>query len=447
VTVLNSGNAILSFPVPSDGTNPNISANFTLDSSAGSACPLANAGGSTAGTLYAGASCELSISFEPAFGGPLTGSLVLTDNALNQTTPNYATQTISLNGSGIHGPAEITWPTPSAITWGTALTSAQLDAKANVAGTFSYSPAAGTVLGVGPQTLTVSFTPTDTADYESTTATVSLQVNKSTPASSLTSSAFSSFVSNSVTFTATLTSPAGTPTGTMSFYDGTTLLGGAAMSNGVAAYATSGLTAGDHSITAAYSGDTNFAAVMSVPFTEVIEDFTFTGQGSGTASPRGAAVYPLLVSAPSGESLPQQINLSVTGLPSGATATFSPSTILPGSGAVNVTLTVSVSNSAAMRSPRNPFGSEALPVALGLILLPIITDLRKSSRFGRITCLTLLAIGSIVLVGLGGCGGNGSVGGKTGTPSTPQPQNYTLTVTATSGSLSHTVTLNLTVVN
>ena len=48
-----------------------------------------------------------------------------------------------------------------------ALGSAQLDASASVAGTFAYTPAAGTVLHAGDnQTLSVVFTPTDKHDRE-----------------------------------------------------------------------------------------------------------------------------------------------------------------------------------------------------------------------------------------------------------------------------------------
>ncbi len=43
----------------------------------------------------------------------------------------------------------ITWASPAGITYGTALSAAQLDATANVPGTFAYSPAAGTVPGGG----------------------------------------------------------------------------------------------------------------------------------------------------------------------------------------------------------------------------------------------------------------------------------------------------------
>ncbi len=77
----------------------------------------------------------------------------------------------------------ISWATPAPITYGTALSSTQLDATANVAGNFAYTPAAGTVLTAGSQTLSASFTPTDTTDYTRPPDTVTLQVNKATPTS------------------------------------------------------------------------------------------------------------------------------------------------------------------------------------------------------------------------------------------------------------------------
>jgi len=71
----------------------------------------------------------------------------------------------------------LTWPTPAAITYGTALSGTQLDASSTLPGSFVYTPAAGAVLNAGTQTLSVTFTPTDTTDYTSATATVSLVVN------------------------------------------------------------------------------------------------------------------------------------------------------------------------------------------------------------------------------------------------------------------------------
>ena len=75
----------------------------------------------------------------------------------------------------------ITWTTPAAITYGTALSGTQLNATASVPGTFTYTPAANTVPTAGTQTLSVSFAPADTTHYNSATATVSLTVNKATP--------------------------------------------------------------------------------------------------------------------------------------------------------------------------------------------------------------------------------------------------------------------------
>jgi DNA-binding beta-propeller fold protein YncE len=378
VTLENLGNAPLTFPAPFTGSNPSIAPGFLLASGNGSDCPLINSGSPSA-TLAAGATCLLPISFEPNSASSFSGSLVVTDTALNAAAPSYATQTISLNGAGIQGdttstttkaasaslysgqsqtlsatvadttnagsipvgsvtftdqfgatinsigpvpvngngvaqttytpaagthmvtssftpanPANfaasadntgasftvmpqvtptlslnctpnpvsyqqqlscsatvsgdhggtiaftlngspwtsgapdstgtvtamtvatvssgtisisanysgdvqyaavgksasvtaqkatptVTWASPAAISYGTALNSTQLDASSATPGSFAYTPIAGTVLGVGSQTLSVIFTPTDNADYNTATQTVQLTVNKTTP--------------------------------------------------------------------------------------------------------------------------------------------------------------------------------------------------------------------------------------------------------------------------
>jgi hypothetical protein len=70
----------------------------------------------------------------------------------------------------------ITWATPAAITYGTTLSSTQLNATASVPGTFIYNPAAGTTPAGGTNTLSVTFSPTDTTDYNTATAAVTLAV-------------------------------------------------------------------------------------------------------------------------------------------------------------------------------------------------------------------------------------------------------------------------------
>jgi serine/threonine protein phosphatase PrpC len=75
----------------------------------------------------------------------------------------------------------IHWPTPSRLPPGVALSAAQLNASATVAGTLEYSPAVGEVLADGTHTLSVTFTPEDKANYTSARATVSVTVAKSVP--------------------------------------------------------------------------------------------------------------------------------------------------------------------------------------------------------------------------------------------------------------------------
>ena len=81
------------------------------------------------------------------------------------------------------GPATptITWPAPAAISYGTALSATQLNATANFAGTFTYTPAIGTVLAAGTQSLSASFAPSDPTQAKSATATNSIVVNQATP--------------------------------------------------------------------------------------------------------------------------------------------------------------------------------------------------------------------------------------------------------------------------
>ena len=118
-----------------------------------------------AGTvLNTGADQALSVSFAPTDAGnynPATGSTTIT---VQKATPT------------------ITWTAPAGITYGTALSGPQLTPSANVAGSFVYSPDAGTILNAGSnQTLSATFTPNDTANYAATTANVAINVAKATP--------------------------------------------------------------------------------------------------------------------------------------------------------------------------------------------------------------------------------------------------------------------------
>lgn len=116
-----------------------------------------------AGTVLTAGTQTLSTTFTPTDATDYTSATATVQLTVNKASP------------------AITWPTPSPITYGTALSSVQLDASANVPGTLAYTPGAGTVLTAGPQTLAVTFTPNDATDYTTATSSVPLLVNKATP--------------------------------------------------------------------------------------------------------------------------------------------------------------------------------------------------------------------------------------------------------------------------
>jgi len=87
-----------------------------------------------------------------------------------------ASKTVTINVTEKQTP-EITWANPANITYPTALSATQLNATTTVAGTFTYTPADGTVLSVGDnQALTVNFTPDNTNLYNVASKTVYINV-------------------------------------------------------------------------------------------------------------------------------------------------------------------------------------------------------------------------------------------------------------------------------
>jgi hypothetical protein len=96
-------------------------------------------------------------------------------------TTNYTTATKTVQITVTQAAPVITWNNPAAITYGTALSATQLNATATVGGSFTYTPAAGSIPAAGTDILSVTFTPTDTTDYTTVTKTVQLTVNQATP--------------------------------------------------------------------------------------------------------------------------------------------------------------------------------------------------------------------------------------------------------------------------
>jgi hypothetical protein len=135
-----------------------------------------------AAQLNATASVPGTFAYTPAAGTVLpVGVQTLSADFTPTDTANYnnVTATVTLV-VGQTVPA-ITWPTPAPIVYGTALSGVQLNATASTTGSFVYTPDVGAVLNAGSNTLSVVFTPTDTVNYTTATASVTLVVNKATP--------------------------------------------------------------------------------------------------------------------------------------------------------------------------------------------------------------------------------------------------------------------------
>jgi hypothetical protein len=102
-----------------------------------------------------------------------TTTYTLTATNANGSTTATATVTITVTKAT----PVISWETPANIAAGTPLSATQLNASTTVAGTWAYTPPAGTVLAVGAgQVLSVTFTPTDGANYTTASKAVAITI-------------------------------------------------------------------------------------------------------------------------------------------------------------------------------------------------------------------------------------------------------------------------------
>ena len=244
-----------------------------------------------------------------------------------------------------------------------------------------------------------------------------------------------------VTLTATITpAPTGSTLGTVSFYNGKTLLGTVVLnSSGVATFSTTNLTGGDDDLTAVYSGNSTSATSTSVDVPETVNAvYAVTAPATPFVVPQGGSAIVNVNVPPVGGAFNNLVTLSATGLPAGATATFSPASVTPGASGAPTVLTIqlfvptSVSPSAVtpLKIPIVPLGT----AALCCVCIGFLGSRRKIVRRS-------LALGGVLAVAAFLVSCNGGFAGKPGT----LPGSYTVTVTGTSGSLHFSTTITLTV--
>jgi len=238
-----------------------------------------------------------------------------------------------------------------------------------------------------------------------------------------------------VTFTVSVSpAPTGTALGTVSFYSGSTLLGTASVnSSGVATFTSTTLATGALSITAVYSGNTGFAGSTSASLTETVSTtYTVSAPPAPVTVTEGGSVEINVTVPPIGGAFNNMVTMSASGLPPGATATFNPPTVTPGSAGAPTIMTIQLAALTAnsVHSHRN---LASLIFALGLCGMGFGGKRfrRKSKRGVALLVLAFAASSSLA------CGG-GFLG-----PPTTQAGSYVVTITGTSGAaqVSTTVTV------
>jgi hypothetical protein len=279
-----------------------------------------------------------------------TYTLSVTFTPTNTVSYTTATTTVALTVNKAM-PA-ITWATPAPINYGTLLSATQLDATSPVAGTFVYDPPPGTGLIAGSQTLSVTFTPTDTTDYALSTASVTLTVN---PEPYVTLSAISlAFGNQSVGIASASQSVTMSNTG------------GSALS--ISSIAITGLSAS--SFVFANNCGTSLAAGASCT---IHGHFAPTAAGAATAS---------ITITDSASTSPQTIALSGTGVEHGAPVTLSATSLsFPATnvGSASGSQSVTMSNT----------GTAAVSITS-----VAVTGANASSFVFANTCGTSLAVGA-----------------------------------------------------
>ena len=236
----------------------------------------------------------------------------------------------------------------------------------------------------------------------------------------------------------------GTPTGSVNFYvDGsTTVAGSGTLSSGSYTfnYNPSKLTAGNHTISAVYEGDSDFAGSSSPGATLGVQDFRVTpNPATVTITAPGQSGMSALTITPLG-GFSQALTYSCTGLPSEATCAF----VAASATSETLTITTTAPSSRLNRSPFDRRGrifyALLLPGFLGLISLGNRERTRRDLRL-----LSLIAGLALSTLWMAACGGGSS--GPPSNPGTPAGTS-TVTVTATTGGTSplmHTATITLTV--
>ncbi|MGA7885562.1 MAG: Ig-like domain repeat protein [Acidobacteriaceae bacterium] len=463
VAVFNVGNEPLSFSANPTFSDTN---DFSLVSPDSGACDTT--GTTPVGT---GASCNFGVQLDAQATGPIAGSMTVASSAVNGTqTANFtATSLLTLE--------------PTAATISLSPTTATFPGSTTATVTITQAPLPGyspsTNVPDGPVTVTLTSTVqgssqppivftgtasgTDTSttatinltglpggsynvkgaykgntNYGGSTATTTLVVAPAPPAiavsepSAIQPDQFNGVYyvaqSSTSTITATVTSPLGTPTGSVTFMNGSQPADPAQINqpldaNGQVTFSLQNLPVGTYSITAVYSGDSNFATFTSAPvaFQVLQPSVLLSASPTSVTTPAGTPVSAsITLESLVNFSAQAQGDINITcdnsTLPQYSECTFSnPQPQLcppPGDPDTNcmpttttvVTISTNIPVNVGSLPSESPF---VLAGVLGLGLFGL--GLRKKRLISRglfnVVCLTLLLAGAVA--GFTGCTNSG----------------------------------------
>jgi hypothetical protein len=236
------------------------------------------------------------------------------------------------------------------------------------------------------------------------------------------------------------------PTGTVTFYDGTTAVGSGTLS-GTMATTSALLGPGTHSLTAKYGGDSNFSGSTSAAAAvTVVVPLVVSATPASLSLAAGASGTTSVSIAPAG-GFTGTVTLACASPVSYISCSLTPATqAISGTAAVMATLNVQVAASVGqLAAPGGrPQGRDGRGWLAGLLPLGMIVIARRRrwlrGSIPGLACLAMLGL----LAAASGCGGSALPGAASNLPTAGT---QAVTVTATTGVVSASTSVNVVVTN
>ena len=432
-------------------------------------------------TLAAGSSCQVQVSFVPSSAGAISDSLLL--NYVEGGQANFVQA--ALSGTGTAPPPPVISINPAALNFGNQIqgttSSAQIVTVSNsgqgsleifnisltqdIPGIFNQTNDCTNVVipPGGSCAISVTFNPTAADSYSGTievdnsnalpSQTIAITGAGIAPLASLTPASMSFTTTAGTTSaaqTATLTNAGVTHLSILNISIAEASSSDYQQTNNCGTLLAEGASC-TISVTFTPANAGSYSATLTVSDSDPTSPQTVNLAGKATSTPDfvvasatppqsiapgDSAEFSLTVTAQNGASIPA-VTLTATGLPLGATATFSQSTVTPGSTSATSTLTIKTA-SATGASGSSTWQSAIPALALiGWFFIPV----KRRRRLSTLSVLLVASLGSLTF--LGGCGAH--FAGYSTVPSQDAPKTYLVTITASIGEVQQTTKVQLTV--